>query len=164
MRSLRLLAAVAIGLASLSTAVTRAQAAAAPASIAILSGTWNCSTHGSNGTSTGTVTFEQVNPDLVQFHWMDKTGKNAGNKGAGEWYYDSKKSEYISLGAGPGFWGVSRGSGAADATTLTLTDTYPSDPTNGTTTYHLTASKISFSADYKKDGKPMHVEQTCMKA
>ncbi len=85
-------------------------------------------------------------------------------KGGGDWLYDSKKGEYVALGAEPGFWGVSRGMASADATTITLTDTYPSDPTNGTTTYHFARSTIGFTADWKKDGKPMRLQQTCTKA
>jgi hypothetical protein len=163
MNFLRLIAITAFGLASLSSAVG-AQAATTPASISILPGSWNCTTHGSTGTSTGTVTFTPVTADLVQFRWTDTSGKNAGHKGGGEWYYDSSKSEYVTLGAGTGSWGVSRGPGSADATTLTLTDTYPSDPTNGTTTYHFAQSTISFTSDWKKDGNPMHIEQTCTRA
>jgi len=120
--------------------------------------------NGSTGTSTGTVTFVPVTSDLVQYHWVNKTGKNAGNKGGGEWYYDSKKGEYVSLGAGTGFWGVSRGMGSADAATITLTDTYPADPANGTTTFHFAQSTISFTSDWKKGGKPMHDAQTCTRA
>jgi hypothetical protein len=164
MKILRLTTTFAIGLAALSSVMATAQGAAAPASITVLPGTWNCTSHGSTGTSTGSVTFTQVTPDLVQYRWVDKTGKNAGNKGGGEWFYDSKKSEYVALGAGTGFWGVSRGLASADATTITLTDTYPSDPTNGTTTYHFSQSTIAFTSDWKKDGKPMHIQQTCTKA
>lgn len=163
MNSLRLVAAFAIGLASLSSAVASA-AGETPASIGILPGSWNCTTHGSTGTSTGTVTFTQVTSDLVQFHWADLTGKNAGHKGGGEWFYDSKKGEYVALGAGSGFWGVSRGAGSADATTITLKDTYPDDPTNGTSTYHFAQAAIGFTSDWKQDGKPMHIEQTCTRA
>lgn len=159
----RLIAMFAIGLASLSSAVTAAQAAS-PASNGMLPGTWNCTTHGSNGTSTGTVTFTQVTPDLVQFRWADTSGKTAGHKGGGEWFYDSKKGEYVALGAGTGFWGVSRGAASADATTITLTDTYPSDPSNGTTTYRFAQSTIASTSDWKKNGKPMHSQQTCTKA
>lgn len=164
MKFLRLSVMFAIGLASLSIAVATAQAAMTPASIGILPGTWNCTTHGSTGTSTGTVTFTQVTPNLVQFRWADVTGKNAGRKGGGEWFYDSKKGEYVAMGAGGGSWGVSRGLANADATTVTLTDTYPSDPSNGTTIYHFAHSTIGFTSDWKKDGKPMHIEQTCTKA
>lgn len=160
---LRLITAFAIGMVSLSSAVATAQGAT-PASISILTGTWNCTTHGSTGTSTGTVTFTQVTPNLVQFRWTDTSGKTAGNKGGGDWFYDSQKGEYVTLSAGTGFWGVSRGAASADATTITLTDTYPSDPTNGTTTYHFAQSTIGFTSDYKKDGKPMHVQQTCTRA
>jgi hypothetical protein len=161
MKFLRLIGMSAIGLASLSSAMATAQAAVAPASISVLPGTWNCTTHGSTGPSTGTVTFTQVTPDLVQYRWASLTGKNAGNKGGGVWFYDSKKSEYVALGAGTGSWGVSRGPGSADATTVTLTDTYPSDPANATTTYHFAKSTIGFTSDWKKDGKPMHISQTC---
>jgi hypothetical protein len=164
MNFLRLISVLAVGVVSLSSSLTTAQAAATPASISVLPGSWNCTTHGSTGTSTGTVTFTQVAPDLVQFRWTDITGKNAGNKGGGEWFYDSKKSEYVALGAGTGFWGVSRALASADATTITLKDTYPSDPTNGTTTYHFAQSRISFTSDWKKDGKPMHIQQTCTRA
>lgn len=164
MTFLRLISAFAIGLISLSSTVANAQSAATPASISILSGTWNCTTHGSTGTSTGTVTFTQVFPDLVQFHYIDTSGKNAGSKGGGEWFYDSKKGEYVTLGAGTWGWGVSRGLASAGATTITLTDTYPSDPSNGTTTYHFAPSTIGFTSDWKKNGKPMHIQQTCTRA
>jgi hypothetical protein len=164
MKILRLIAMFAMGLASLTPAVGTAQAAATPASIGILPGSWNCTTHGSTGTSTGTVAFTAVTPDLVQFRWTDTTGKNAGHKGGGEWFYDSKKGEYVALGAGTGFWGVSRGLASADATTITLTDTYPSDPANGRTTYHFAQSTISFTSDWKNNGKAMHIQQTCTRA
>ncbi len=164
MNFLHLTAVFAIALASLSSAVATAQGTATPASISILPGTWNCTTHGSTGTSAGTVTFTQVTPNLVQFNWTDTSGKNAGQKGGGDWFYDQKKGEYVALGAGNGSWGVSQGTASADATTITLTDTYPSDPTNGTTTYHFAQSTIGFTSDWKKDGKPMHIEQTCTKA
>jgi hypothetical protein len=164
MKFLRVISMFAVGLASLSSAVATAQGAVTPASISILPGTWNCTTHGSTGTSTGMVTFTQVIPNLVQYRWTDTSGKNAGHKGGGEWFYDSKKAEYVALGAGTGFWGVSRGPASADATTITLTDTYPSYPTNGTTTYHFAQSTISFTSDWKKDGKPMHIQQTCTRA
>jgi hypothetical protein len=164
MKCVRLIAVSAIALASLSSAMATARAAATPASMSILPGTWNCTTHGSTGTSTGTVSFTQVTPDLVQFRWTDLSGKNAGHKGGGEWFYDSKKGEYVALGAGTGFWGVSRGLASAAATTVTLTDTYPSDPTNGTTTYHFARSTIGFTSDWKKDGKQMHIQQTCTRA
>jgi outer membrane lipoprotein-sorting protein len=164
MKFLRLIAISAVALAALPSAMATAQASVNPTSIGILSGTWNCTTHGSMGPSTGTVTFTQAAPDLVQFRWMDKTGKTAGNKGGGVWFYDSKKGEYVAMNAGPGFWGVSRGLGSANAATVTLNDVYPSDPTNGTTTYHFAQSTISFTSDWKKDGKPMHIEQTCTKA
>lgn len=138
--------------------------AATPMSNGVLPGTWNCTTTGSNGASTGTVTFMAVTPDLVQYHWMTKTGKHAGNKGGGEWYFDAKKGEYISLGAGTGFWGVSRGMGSADASTIMLTDTYPNDPTNGTTTFHFAQNAISFTSDWKEGGKAMHAHQVCARA
>jgi hypothetical protein len=163
MKFLRLVAAFAIGLVTFSGAVATAQGTA-PASNAILPGSWNCTTHGSTGTSTGTVTFAQVTPDLVQFHWADLTGKNAGNKGGGDWFYDSKKGEYVTLGAGTGFWGVSQGMASANATTITLKDTYPDDPSNGTTTFHFAQSTISFTSDWKQGGKPMHIQQTCTRA
>ena len=163
MKSSRLILTSVIGVTSLVFAMAAAQAAT-PASISIMPGTWNCTTHGSTGTSTGTVTFEPVTGDLVQYHWADLTGKNAGHKGAGEWYFDASKGEYVSLGAGTGFWGVSRGMASASATTITLTDTYPNDPSNGATTFHFAPSTISFASDWKKDGKPMHVQQTCTKA
>jgi outer membrane lipoprotein-sorting protein len=147
-----------------SVTLAAAQAAGPAASINMLPGTWNCTTHGSTGTSTGMVTFTQVTPNLVQFHWATTSGKNAGHKGGGEWFYDSTKSEYVAMGAGSGGWGVSRGSADADATTVTLKDTYPDDPTNGTTVYHFAASTIGFTSDWKKDGKPMHIAQTCTKA
>jgi hypothetical protein len=161
MKFLRLIATFALGFASLSSAVATARGATTPTSIGILPGTWNCTTHGSTGTSTGTVTFTPVTANLVQYRWADLSGKNAGHKGGGEWFYDSTKGEYIALGAGTGFWGVSRGLASANATTITLTDTYPSDPTNGTTTYHFAQSTISRTSDWKKDGKPMHIQQTC---
>jgi len=164
MKFLRLITTFAIGMASLSSAIATAQGAVTPASIGILTGTWNCTTHGSTGTSTGTVEFAQLTRDLVQFHYVDTSGRNAGHKGGGEWYYDSKKGEYVSLGAGDWGWGVSRGSASAAATTVTLIDTYPSDPSNATTTYHFSASKFSFASDWKSGGKPMHIEQTCTKA
>src|ERR1700761_3726375 len=126
MNLLRLIAIAAISLSTIAVAQANT-----PTSIGILPGTWNCTTHGTSGTSTGSVTFVPITSDLVQYHWVNKTGKHAGNKGGGEWYYDTKKGEYISLGAGTGFWGVSRGMGSADAATITLTDTYPADPTNG---------------------------------
>lgn len=156
MKLLRLMIVAAIALSAVATAQ-----ASAPTSIGILPGTWNCTTHGSTGTSTGTVTFVPITSDLVQYHWMTKTGKHAGNKGGGEWFYDSKKSEYVSLGAGTGFWGVSRGMGPANASTITLTDTYPSDPMNGTSTFHFAQSSISYTSDWKQNGKAMHDEQTC---
>lgn len=164
MKLLWLRCSFAIGFLSLAMAtIATAQASMAPASISMLPGTWNCTTHGSTGTSTGTVTFTQVLPNLVQFHWTDTSGKTAGNKGGGEWIYDSKKGEYVALGAGSYGWGVSRGSASASATTVTLTDTYPSDPTNGTTTYHFAPSTIGFTSDWKKGGKAMHMQQTCTK-
>jgi hypothetical protein len=156
---LRFVAVAAIALSAVATA-----SASTPKSIGILPGTWNCTTHGTTGTSTGSVTFMPINSNLVQYHWVNKTGKNAGNKGGGEWYYDSKKSEYVSLGAGTGFWGVSRGMGGADAATITLRDTYPADPTNGTTTFHFAQSTIRFTSDWKQGGKPMHSAQTCTRA
>jgi outer membrane lipoprotein-sorting protein len=165
MKFLRLIAMFAIGFASLSGAViATARGAMTTATINVLSGTWNCTTHGSTGPSTGTVTFTQLLPNLVQFHWATTSGKNAGHKGGGEWFYDSKKGEYVAMGAGSGGWNVSRGTASPDATTVTLTDTYPSDPTNGTTTYHFASSTIGFTSDWKKDGKAMHIEQTCTKA
>lgn len=164
MTFLRLITMFAIALALISGAVATARAAASPTSIGILSGTWNCTTHGSNGASAGTVTFTQVTPELVQYRWVDTSGKTAGNKGGGVWFFDSKKGEYVALGAGTGGWGVSRGTASADATTITLTDTYPSDPMNGTTTYHFAPSTIGFASDWKKNGKPMHSQQTCTKA
>ena len=57
-----------------------------------------------------------------------------------------------------------RGPASADAMTVTLADTYPSDPTNGTSTYHFAASTISYTSDWKKNGTPMHVQQTCTKS
>ena len=162
MKLLWLSAAFAISAVSLSgVTIATAQAAAPAAAINVLPGTWNCTTHGSTGTSNGTVTFTQVTPSLVQFQWATTSGKNAGHKGGGEWFYDSKKAEYVAMGAGSGGWGVSRGPASADATTVTLTDTYPSDPSNGTTTYHFAASTIGFTSDWKKDDKPMHIAQTC---
>lgn len=163
MKSLRLLTAVAIGLAALASAVAPTSAATAT-SLSLLPGTWNCTTQGSMGPSTGTVTFTQVLPNLVQLHWKDSTGKTAGLEGTGEWFYDSKKGEYVSFGAGSYGWGVSQGAGSADATTITLKDTYPNDPSNGTTTYHLSSSSIGFTSDWMQNGKAMHIEQTCTKA
>lgn len=164
MKFLRVAAVLAVGLTSLSSAAASAQGASAPATMKILPGSWNCTTHGSTGTSTGTVTFTQINPDLVQYHYADTSGKNAGRKGGGEWFYDAKKGEYVALGAGAFGWGVSRGMASANALTITLMDTYPSDPTNGTTTYHFTQSQIGFTSDWKKDGKAMHIQQTCTRA
>ncbi|HET6276690.1 MAG TPA: hypothetical protein VFE16_12240 [Candidatus Cybelea sp.] len=164
MNSLRLITAFAIGSAALSSAIPATAQAATPASIGILPGTWNCTTHGSTGTSAGTVTFTPVLPTLVQYQYANTSGKNAGHKGSGIWFYDSKKGEYVAMGAGQDGWGVSRGSASVDATTITLIDTYPSDPANGKTTYHFAASTISFTSDWKKDGKPMHIAQTCTKA
>lgn len=159
MKLLRLVAIAAFAMSAMASAQ-----ASTPMSIGILPGTWNCTTHGSTGASTGTVTFVSIAPDLVQYRWMTKTGKHAGNKGGGEWYYDSKKSEYVSLGAGTGFWGVSRGMGTADASTITLMDTYPSDPSNGKSTFHFAQSTISYTSDWKQGGKAMHDEQTCTRA
>ena len=154
----------AIGFFALASAtIATSQAAVTPASISMLPGTWNCTTRGSTGTSTGTITFTQVLPNLVQFHWTVTSGKTAGDRGGGEWMYDSKKGEYVWLGAGSYGWGVSRGSASASATTITVADTYPSDPTNGTSTYHFASSTIGFTSDWKKNGKPMHVQQTCTK-
>jgi hypothetical protein len=164
MSFLRLTAIFAIALAALSSAAATAQGTAAAAAISMLPGTWTCTTHGSTGASTGTVTFTQVSPSLLQYRYAVTSGKDAGHKGGGDWLYDSKKGEYVALGAGAGGWGVSRGAASANATTVTLTDTYPSDPTNGTTTYHFTQSTISFTSDWKKDGKPMHIQQTCTRA
>jgi hypothetical protein len=166
MKTLRLIATFSIGLLSLSSAaIAGAQAAAAsPAILGVLSGTWNCTSQGPSGKGTGTVTFTPVLSNLVQYSDVVTGGKNAGHKGAGMWYYDAKKGEYVALGAGSGGWGVSRGSTSASAMTATLMDTYPSDPTNGTTTFHFTSSTISFSSDWKKDGKPQHSQETCTKA
>lgn len=163
MIALSLIRASAFAVASLCISSAIAQAGT-PASLGILPGTWNCTTHGSTGTSTGSVTFTPVMTDLVQFRWIDKTGKNAGHKGGGEWFYDAKKGQYVALGAGDGGWGVSQGKASADATSMTLTDMYPSDPTNGTTTYRFTQSKIAFTSDWKQSGKAMHIEQTCTRA
>jgi hypothetical protein len=156
---LRLIVIAAIALSAVATGQ-----ASTPTSIGILPGTWNCTTHGSTGTSTGTVTFVPITSNLVQYHWMTKTGKHAGNKGGGEWYYDSKKGEYVSLGAGTGFWGVSRGMGSADASTITMIDTYPSDPANGKSTFHFAQNTISYTSDWKNGGKAMHDQQTCTRA
>lgn len=164
MKSLRLITAFVIGSAALSSTMPATAQAATPTSMSVLSGAWNCATHGSTGTSAGTVTFTPVLPNLVQYRYVDTSGKNAGHKGSGIWYYDSKKGEYVAMGAGDDGWGVSRGSASASATTITLIDTYPSDPANGKTTYHFASSTISFTSDWKKDGKPMHIEQTCTKA
>lgn len=165
MKLLWLSAAFAVGVVSLSSVtIAAAQGAAAPASMGMLPGTWNCTTRDSIGTHTGTVTFTQVTPDLVQFHWATTSGKNAGHKGGGVWFYDSSKGEYVAMGAGSGGWGVSRGSASADATMVTLKDTYPDDPTNGTTVYHFAATTINYTSNWKKDGKPMQSQQTCTKA
>ncbi len=166
MKLLQLIAAFAIGFISLSgAAIATAQgAAASSAALNVLPGTWSCTSHGSNGPSTGTVTFTQAMPNLVQYTYAVTSGKNAGHKGAGEWLYDTKKAEYVALGAGSSGWGVSRGPASADAMTVTLADTYPSDPTNGTSTYHFAASTISYTSDWKKNGTPMHVQQTCTKS
>jgi outer membrane lipoprotein-sorting protein len=164
MKFLRVMAASAVGLVALSGTTIAAARAAAPATMSVLPGTWNCTTHGSTGTSTGTVTFNQILPNLVQFHYVDTSGKNAGHKGGGEWFYDTKKGEYVSLGAGNWGWGVSRGAASANAMTVTLLDTYPSDPANATTTYHFASSTISFTSDWKQNGKAMRIQQTCTRA
>jgi hypothetical protein len=161
MKGLRSIAMLTIGLAALSSAL--AEGAGTPATISILPGTWNCTTHGSTGTSTGTVTFTEVTPNIAQYRYTVTSGSGAGHKGGGEWLYDSKKGEYVALGGGTAGWGVSRGPAAADAMTVTLTDTYPSDPANGTTTYRFTQSTIASTSDWKKSGKPMHDQQTCTK-
>jgi outer membrane lipoprotein-sorting protein len=166
MKLLQLIAAFAIGLVSLSSATiaTAQSAAASPAALNVLPGTWNCTARGPNGTSTGTVTFTQVLPNIVRYNYVVTSGKSAGHKGAGVWLYDTKKAEYVALTAGSTGWGVSRGSARADAMAVTLTDTYPDDPTNGTTVFHFAASTITNASDWKKDGKPMHSQQTCTKA
>jgi hypothetical protein len=105
-----------------------------------------------------------VLPNLVQYSYIVTSGKNAGHKGAGEWFYDAEKAEYVAMGAGSSGWGVSRGPASAGAMMVALTDTYPSDPANGTTTYRFASSTISYSSDWKKNGKPMHVQQTCTKS
>jgi outer membrane lipoprotein-sorting protein len=166
MTRLPFVAALAIGLASLSSAAiaTAQGVAASPAALNVLAGNWNCTSHGPNGTSTATIAFTQVVPNLVQYSYVVTSGKSAGHKGAGEWLYDTKKAEYVAMGAGISGWGVSRGPASAGAMVVTLTDTYPSDPTNGTTTYRFTSSTISYTSDWKKNGKPMHRQQTCTKA
>ncbi len=166
MKLLCLGATLAISLVCLSSAaIATAQAAAAsPAALNVLPGTWNCTAHGPNGTSSGTVTFTQVLPNLVRFDYVVTGGKGTGHKGAGEWLYDTKKAEYVALSAGSSGWGVSRGAASAGAVTVTLTDTYPNDPTNGTTVFHFAPSTINNTSDWKKDGKPMHSQQTCTKA
>jgi hypothetical protein len=166
MKTLRLIATFSIGLLALSgTGIAGARAAAAsPAILGALSGAWNCTSQGPTGKGTGTVTFTRVLPNMVQFTDVVTGGKNAGHKAAGVWYYDAKKGEYVAMSAGSGGWGVSRGSTSADAMSVTLADTYPSDPTNGTTTFHFTSSSVTLSSDWKKDGKPQHSQGTCTKA
>lgn len=138
-------------------------AAATPAALSVLPGAWNCTAHASDGPSTATVTFTQVLPTLVQYRYSVTSGKGAGHKGGGVWFYDSKKGEYVAMGGGSDGWGVSRGSASASAMTVTLLDTYPSDPTNGTSTFHFAPSTISYTSDWKKGDKPMHFQQTCTK-
>lgn len=167
MKTLRLIYTFSIGLVALSSAgITGAHAAAAasPAILGVLSGTWNCTSQGPAGKGAGTVTFTHVLPNVVQFSDVVTGGKNTGHKGVGMWYYDTKKGEYVAMSAGSGGWGVSRGLTSAGAMTATLTDTYPSDPTNGTTTFHFTSSTATVSSDWKKDGKPQHFQETCTRS
>jgi outer membrane lipoprotein-sorting protein len=164
MKMLRLITAFSIGFVGISAAVIgAARAAQGPAALSVLSGTWNCTSQGPSGKGAGTVTFTRVLPNLMQFSDVVTSGKNTGHKGTGEWFYDAKKGEYVAMSAGSGGWGVSRGPASADAMMVTLTDVYPSDPTNGTTTFHFASGTISFSSDWKKNGKPMHFQETCTK-
>lgn len=163
MKSLRLMATSSIALFALTMGVVAsASAAQSPAWLAALPGTWNCSANGPDGKSTSVYTFETVNPDTVQWSSRTTSGKYAGNKGAGVLYYDTKKSEYVTMGAGNG-WGVSRGKASATATTITMTDTYPTDPTNGTTVFGFTSTSLTSTSNWKKDGKPMHSSGECTK-
>jgi hypothetical protein len=146
------------------SAFAHARAAQGPAILGVMLGTWNCSSQGSNGKSASSVTFTRVSDDLTQYTLAVTSGKNAGHKDAGVWYYDAKKGEFVSLGAGGYGWGVSRGPASADAMSVTFTDTYPSDPSNGTTTFRFNPGNITVTSDWKMQGKPMHSQGVCTKS
>lgn len=135
------------------------KATAAPMGITSLAGTWTCTSHGSRGQRATAYTFTTISPNTVQYSWVGKSRPD--RKGAGVWYYDTQAHEYVAMGAGAGGWGVSRGSAGANDATVKLQDTYPPDPSNGTTTYHFSSNGLSFESRWSDKGRAMLQSGTC---
>ena len=137
------------------------KAAGSPTALSMMPGTWTCDSHGSNGKRASTYTFTNIGDNIVQYSWVGKI--HPDRKGAGVWYYDTKAHEYVAMGAGPNGWGVSRGSADPNDATVKLQDTYPSDPTNGTSTYHFSSNGVSFESRWRDKGRAMIQSGTCKK-
>jgi hypothetical protein len=145
----------------LSVGLTVSKASAAPTALSMMPGTWSCDSHGSNGKRSSTYTFTNIGDNVMQFSWVGKI--HPDRKGAGVWYYDTKAHEYVSMGAGAGGWGVSRGSASPNDATVKLQDTYPPDPMNGTTTYHFSSNGVSYESRWSDKGKAMMQSGSCKK-
>jgi hypothetical protein len=139
-----------------------------PALMTALPGTWNCTYQGPKGTRTSTITVTSANDN-----WLQTTSKTSAygttpaHEGLGLLGYDSKKSEYVSMGgntlAGNDDWGLGTAKASPTATTVTFDGGYPPDPSHEKDTWAINGSSMTYTSTWTEKGKAMSGHGSCTK-
>ncbi|HEY6486482.1 MAG TPA: hypothetical protein VIX83_08870 [Candidatus Cybelea sp.] len=157
---------IAVSLGSTVAMSRPAAAAALPASLSALVGSWSCVYTGPKGTAKSTYTISQMN-DL----WIQGTGESGayGGRPASKSFfffgYDPKKHVFINMGgsSNPGDYGSSTADAAASAMTMTYTNIWPADPTHEHDVWHFAPSGITIASSWTEKGKAMSGKGSCTK-
>ena len=141
-------------------------AAAMPAALSTLVGSWNCTYTGPKGSSHSTYTITKVS-DL----WVEGTGEEGayGDRAAHKSFfligYDPKKHMYVSMGGDTlaGDYGTSTAPASATAMKMTYVNSYPADPTHEKDVWTYTPTTISIASAWTEKGKAMTGKSSCTK-
>ncbi len=148
------------------SALARA-AAPQPVILTMMQGSWSCTYHGPKGTQTSalTVTSQNANWDLLTSK-DGAYGTTPAHDSVTLVGYDSKKGQYVGFGGNTlpgGEWGLGTAKATPAATSFTVMNAYPPDPTHDKTTYTFTASSWSWIDTWTEKGKPMTGKGSCTK-
>jgi len=141
-------------------------AAAMPAALSTLVGSWACTYTGPKGSSHSSYTITKIS-DL----WVEGVGQESayGDRPTHKSFfligYDPKKHMYVSMGGDTlaGDYGTSTAPASMTAMTMTYVNSYPADPTHEKDVWTYTPTTIAIASSWTEKGKNMTGKSSCTK-
>lgn len=141
-------------------------AAAKPAFMTALVGTWSCTYDGPKGRQSSTMTFTAMNDAWLKETEKDGAyGKDPAHGGFASMTYDTKKHQYVYMGGTTlaNDYGTSTADASPAATSITFVAAYPADPTHGRNVITLNGNTITSHSTWTEKGKQLSGHSTCTK-